>query len=66
VRRSFSTPTASTAVRAAASIASTSCRGARIRRSVAPNRAASPTVATVCDPVTTSQQVATIPRRMPQ
>ena len=66
MRRSFSTPTASTAVRAAASIANESWSGARIRIRVAPNRAVSPTVVTDCDPVTTSQQVATMPSRAPQ
>ena len=62
VRRSFSTPTASTATSEAASIAITSWSGARIRSSVAPKRATSPTVTTACEPVTTSQQVATTPK----
>ena len=53
-------------VMAAASMASASCSGARMRSSVAPKRAVSPAVVTACVPVTTSQQVATIPSRAPQ
>ena len=66
VRRSFSEVTATVLVMAAASMASESCSGARIRSSVAPNRAVSPAVVTVCVPVTTSQQVATMPSSAPQ
>ena len=66
VRRSFSELTAIAPVRAAASIASVSCSGARIRMSVAPNRAVSPAVVTDCVPVTTNQQVAMMARRVPQ
>ena len=65
VLRSFSTPTATTLARAADSIASASWSGPRIRISVPPKRAASPTVAMACVPVTRSQQVAMIPRSVP-
>ena len=66
MRRSFSEVTATVLVIAAASMASESCSGARIRSSVAPNRAVSPAVVTACVPVTTSQQVATMPSSAPQ
>ena len=66
VRRSFSEVTATVLVIAAASMARESCSGARIRSSVAPNRAVSPAVVTACVPVTTSQQVATMPSSAPQ
>ena len=66
MRRSFSELTATAPVSAAASMARESCRGARIRRSVAPNRAVSPGVVIDCVPVTTSQQVATMASRAAQ
>ena len=65
VRRSFSALTEIEASTAEADTARASCSGARIFRSVAPNRAASPTVSTDCEAVTTSQQVATMATSRP-
>ena len=66
VRRSFSVLTATALVRAAASMAIASCKGARMRISVAPKRAVSPAVTIDCVAVTTSQQVAMMPKSEPQ
>ena len=66
VRRSFSAPTATALASAATSTASASWSGARMRNNVAAKRAVSPAVATAWVPVTTSQQVTTIPRSAPQ